>query len=179
MRAFAIGILLSALALLGAGGAQAHSHHHHASRVHHARVHHLLATHWRQRAAPVGVAQEGWHGPSFSIGAGSGLVAVAERYLGGNPTGWAHEWCARFLNAVVLPQAGERGTGDQRAISFARWGSPSGPQPGAIAVMSHHVGIVMADHGRTVELISGNHGHRVAIGEYPKSRIIAYRMASR
>ena len=114
----------------------------------------------------------------FSTVARADLVDVAQRYLGSNPTGWSHKWCARFLNAVVLPQAGHRGSGSEGAISFARWGSASGPQRGAIAVMRHHVGIVVADNGSTVTLISGNHGHRVGIGKYSKHRIIAYRVPS-
>lgn len=158
-----------------AGSAQAahkrhHWQHHHS---HHVKAHKAHGRHWHghgeRQPVPAPVQAEGWHTPA------SGLVAVAERYLGGNPTGWAHNWCSQFLNAVVLPAMGLRGTGDATAISFAHWGSPSGPRPGAVAVMSHHVGIVMADHGTTVTLISGNHGHRVAIGEYPKGRILAYR----
>jgi uncharacterized protein (TIGR02594 family) len=106
---------------------------------------------------------------------GSSLIGIAQQYLGGNPTGWAHNWCAQFLNAVVLPQAGYRGSGSAAAISFAHYGRPSEARPGAIAVLRHHVGIVIADNGWTVTLISGNHGHRVGIGHYPKTRIVTFR----
>lgn len=156
--------------------AEAKTHRHHGHHWHHAAVHKASTRHWQGHRHRVHVqVSEGWGGLSAPP---SGLVAAAERYLGGNPTGWAHNWCSQFLNAVVLPAAGLRGTGDARAISFAHWGVPSGPEPGAIAVMSHHVGIVMADHGATVTLISGNHGHRVAIGDYPRVRILAFRGAS-
>lgn len=168
----AVAIILSFFA----APADAKTHRHHSHHAHHTAGHKASARHWqghrhRQNVRAPAVAQ-GWHAPPAA------LVAVAERYLGGNPTGWAHNWCSQFLNAVVLPAAGLRGTGDASAISFAHWGVPSGPEPGAIAVMSHHVGIVMADHGATVTLISGNHGHRVAIGDYPRVRILAFRGAS-
>ena len=76
---------------------------------------------------------------------------------------------------VWLARAGYRGTDDGRAISFARYGRPSGPQIGSIAVMRHHVGIVIGHASRGPVLLSGNHGHRVGIGVYSARRIIAYR----
>jgi uncharacterized protein (TIGR02594 family) len=106
---------------------------------------------------------------------GSSLVGIAQRYLGSNPTGWAHNWCAQFLNAVVLPQAGYRGSGSAAAISFASYGRAVGPQPGAIAVMQHHVAIVERVENGGVYTISGNHGHRVAEGFYAFRRILAFR----
>ena len=66
----------------------------------------------------------------------SNVVAEARRYLGGNPTGRGSLWCARFMN-MVLQQSGYRGTGSDMANSFASYGQRvSGPQVGAIAVMS-------------------------------------------
>lgn len=103
------------------------------------------------------------------------LVAVAQRYIGSRRfTPYARAWCADALNAW-LRQAGYRGTGDGRAISFARYGRPSGPQIGAIAVMRHHVGIVVGRTPRGVVLLSGNHARRVGVGVYASHRIIAYR----
>ncbi len=78
---------------------------------------------------------------------GSGLVAEARRYIGGNPTGRSSLWCARFMN-MVLERSGLRGSGSDMARSFASYGQRvSGPQVGAIAVMSRgkrggHVGVV-------------------------------------
>lgn len=155
-----------------------------AARAHHAAKHHVVKPHAYQKkrhgrhrrghrqphhvTAPV--QAEGWHAPA------SGLVAVAERYLGSNPTGWAHVWCARFLNTVVLPAVGLHGTDDNTAISFARWGSPSGAHPGAVAVMSHHVTLVVRVNGDgTFDGLGGNQGHRVSISRYPMGRVVAWR----
>src|SRR5215470_12133912 len=77
----------------------------------------------------------------------SGVVSEARRYLGGNPTGRGSLWCARFMN-MVLQHSGYRGTGSDMASSFAKYGQRvSGPQVGAIAVMSRgrrggHVGVI-------------------------------------
>ena len=77
----------------------------------------------------------------------SNVVAEARRHLGGNPTGRGSLWCARFTN-MVLQHSGYRGTGSDMASSFAKYGQRvSGPQVGAIAVMTRgrrggHVGII-------------------------------------
>ena len=120
---------------------------------------------------------------SFSGGARSGssdLVSEARRYLGGNPTGRASLWCARFMN-MVLARTGHRGTGSDMASSFAHYGRRvSGPQVGAIAVMGRrggggHVGVVSGvDRRGNPIIVSGNHGHRVAEAVYPRGRIYAY-----
>jgi uncharacterized protein (TIGR02594 family) len=119
---------------------------------------------------------------AFGGGSGSGLVSQARAYLGSNPTGKASLWCARFLN-MVLERTGRRGTGSDMASSFASFGSRvSGPQVGAIAVMSRgkrggHVGIVSGiDSSGNPIIISGNHGGRVAESTYPRGRIYSYVM---
>jgi uncharacterized protein (TIGR02594 family) len=113
---------------------------------------------------------------------GSGLVAEARRYLGGNPTGRGSLWCARFMN-MVLEHTGHRGTGSDMASSFARYGTRvSGPQVGAIAVMSRgrgggHVGIVTGvDASGNPIMISGNNGNRVREAPVSRGRIYAYVM---
>ena len=112
----------------------------------------------------------------------SNVVAEARRYLGGNPTGRGSLWCARFMN-MVLEKTGHRGTGSDMANSFAHYGTRvSGPQVGAIAVMSRgkrggHVGIVSGiDSNGNPIIISGNHGRRVAESTYSRGRIYAYVM---
>lgn len=104
------------------------------------------------------------------------LIAVAERYIGSRRfTPHARAWCADGLNAW-LRMAGYRGTGDGRAISFKWYGRPvAGPQIGSIAVMRHHVGIVVGHRRGAVVLLSANHSRRVGIGAYAARRIIAYR----
>jgi uncharacterized protein (TIGR02594 family) len=114
----------------------------------------------------------------------SGIVAAARRYLGGNPTDRASLWCARFMN-MVLQQTGYRGTGSDMARSFANYGQRvSGPQVGAIAVMSRgrsggHVGIITGIDARgNPIMISGNNGNRVREAPVSPGRIYAYVMPS-
>jgi uncharacterized protein (TIGR02594 family) len=119
---------------------------------------------------------------AMALGGGGGLVSQARAYLGSNPTGKASLWCARFLN-MVLERNGRRGTGSDMASSFAGYGTRvSGPQVGAIAVMSRgkrggHVGIVSGiDSAGNPIIISGNHGGRVGESAYPRGRIYSYVM---
>ena len=117
-----------------------------------------------------------------SISSGSGLVADARRYLGGNPTGRGSLWCARFMN-MVLQHNGYRGTGSDMASSFAHYGTRiSGPQVGAIAVMTRgrgggHVGIITGvDASGNPIMISGNNGNRVREAPVSRGRIYTYVM---
>jgi uncharacterized protein (TIGR02594 family) len=112
----------------------------------------------------------------------SGLVSEARRWLGTNPTHRATLWCGAFMN-FVLERTGLAGTGSDLAKSFAALGQRvSGPQVGAIAVMSRrgggHVGVVSGvDAGGNPIIISGNsHGRKVAEHAYPRGRVYAYVM---
>jgi uncharacterized protein (TIGR02594 family) len=114
----------------------------------------------------------------------SNVVSEARRYLGGNPTGRGSLWCARFMN-MVLQHSGYRGTGSDMASSFAKYGQRvSGPQVGAIAVMSRgrrggHVGIITGiDASGNPIMISGNNGNRVREAPVSRGRIYAYVMPS-
>lgn len=119
---------------------------------------------------------------SGGFGGGSGLVSEARRYIGGNPTGRGSLWCARFMN-MVLQHTGHQGTGSDMASSFARYGTRvSGPQVGAIAVMSRgrrggHVGIITGiDAKGNPIMISGNNGNRVREAPVSRGHIYAYVM---
>jgi uncharacterized protein (TIGR02594 family) len=112
------------------------------------------------------------------------LVSEARKYLGTNPTARKKLWCATFMN-FVLAKAGYAGTNSDAAKSFAYYGHRiSSPQVGAIAVLTRgklggHVGVVTGiDPNGNPIIISGNHGHRVGEGIYPRSRVIAYVMPS-
>jgi uncharacterized protein (TIGR02594 family) len=112
----------------------------------------------------------------------SSVVAEARKYIGGNPTGRGSLWCARFAN-MVLQHSGYRGTGSDMASSFAKYGQRvSGPQVGAIAVMSRgrrggHVGIITGiDAKGNPIMISGNNGNRVREAPISRGRIYAYVM---
>jgi hypothetical protein len=107
------------------------------------------------------------------------LVALAMRYDGKNPTGWSHNWCARYLD-LVLQEAGYLGGGNL-ARGYASYGQPTPARVGAIAVMPNHVGVVAFVGEDYVILVSGNHGgssgHRtVGLGHYAMSRITTFRM---
>jgi uncharacterized protein (TIGR02594 family) len=128
------------------------------------------------------IGNAGNAGMSGGFGGGSGLVSEARRYLGGNPTGRGSLWCARFMN-MVLEKTGHHGTGSDMANSFARYGTRvSGPQVGAIAVMSRggrggHVGIITGvDAQGNPIMISGNNGNRVREAPVSRGRIYAYVM---
>ncbi len=96
--------------------------------------------------------------------------------LGRNPTGWAHVWCGYYLGKVASALGFRPPENYQLAASWARFGVPAGPEPGAVIVFLHHVGVVIANLGGGRVLVrSGNHGHRVADGIYPINRAIAFR----
>jgi uncharacterized protein (TIGR02594 family) len=163
-------------------GASRHAHAHHTK--HHASKHygHWHRLHARRGRFAAAASAEASTSQGFGGFGGSNLVAEARRYIGGNPTGRGSLWCARFMN-MVLERSGHKGTGSDMARSFANYGQRiSGPQVGAIAVMSRgrrggHVGIVSGiDAKGNPIVISGNHGRRVAEAAYSRGRIYAYVM---
>jgi uncharacterized protein (TIGR02594 family) len=127
-----------------------------------------------QAGIPSGTASTAAATPS---GFGSSdVVAEARRYIGGNPTGRASLWCARFMN-MVLQRSGHHGTGSDLARSFANYGQRvSGPEVGAIAVMGRrgggHVGIISGiDANGNPILVSGNNRNRVVEAPISRGRI--------
>jgi uncharacterized protein (TIGR02594 family) len=172
---FAIATPASARSRHGAHHAQSH-HSYHSSHRHHVRHQRVSRQDTLQSADS---AAESFSN-SASFGS-SDVVSEARRYIGGNPTGRGRLWCARFMN-MVLQRSGHKGTGSDMARWFSSYGQRiSGPQVGAIAVMSRHggghVGVVSGidPHGNPI-VVSGNHGHRVAESVYSRSRIYAYVM---
>jgi uncharacterized protein (TIGR02594 family) len=198
--------LCSAALVASASPAAARSHHNTRRHAHYAGRHvrrHFAYRHYRHYARAsrwdTGVAQTKAHGfadanasvsssaapvdMAASSGFGSSnIVAEARRFIGtGNPTSRATLWCARFVN-MVLRDLGYRGTGSDAASSFASYGQRvSGPQVGAIAVMSRHggghVGVVSGiDSQGNPILVSGNSGNRVREAAVSRRRIYAYVM---
>jgi uncharacterized protein (TIGR02594 family) len=156
-------------------------HYRHATRI--ARVPRELAVARLRRFAHThaNVAPDTISGAAPMSGGGSSLVMEARRYLGGNPTSRGSLWCARFMN-MVLEHTGHHGTGSDMASSFAHYGQRvSGPEVGAIAVMSRrgggHVGIITGidAHGNPI-MISGNNGNRVREAPVSRGSIYAYVM---
>lgn len=164
-------------------GASRHHHAHHSK--HHTKKHYGQRYRHHARRGRYAAAAEASASQGFGGFGGSNVVAEARRYIGsGNPTSRARLWCARFMN-MVLERSGHKGTGSDMARSFANYGQRiSGPQVGAIAVMSRgrrggHVGIVSGiDAKGNPIVISGNHGHRVAEATYSRGRVYAYVMPS-
>jgi uncharacterized protein (TIGR02594 family) len=169
--AIAMILIFTFISALAATAADAHGRHL-------ARHHYAHRTHADRH--PVRVVVSGVQSHWWNIG--SSLVSEARSQLGnGAIYGRANLWCARFVN-YVLKETGHSGTNSDTAASFAHYGTPvSGPQVGAIAVMSRrgggHVGIVSGvDGDGNPVIISGNHLNRVREAVYPRSRVYAYRL---
>ncbi|UFZ03274.1 TIGR02594 family protein [Bradyrhizobium ontarionense] len=176
-------------------GHHAHRSHggHHYARHHHHRRSVARMSRWERGVARMqvsgvddaqasvmmpGTASDGM-ATSGGFG-GSSVVSAARSFIGsGNPTGRRSLWCARFMN-MVLERTGHHGTGSDMARSFASYGQRvSGPQVGAIAVMSRrgggHVGVVSGvDAQGNPIVISGNNGNRVRESAVSRGRIYAY-----
>ena len=108
--------------------------------------------------------------------AGNDLVAIARQFLGrGNVTGYRGQWCGAFLGLVAKRAGHAVPAGYLKASEWIHAGRRlSGPRPGAVAVWSHHVGIVEAITARGPLLISGNFGRRVAEGYQRRGRLLGY-----
>jgi uncharacterized protein (TIGR02594 family) len=109
------------------------------------------------------------------------LVAIAESHLGqGNFIGLAGPWCADFVSAI-LRAAGRKPLANRMAASALVYGPHElAGNPGDLVVMRTsrgrygHVGFVVADRGDTVEIVSGNWGHRVARGKIARRDVTAF-----
>jgi uncharacterized protein (TIGR02594 family) len=119
-----------------------------------------------------------------SRSSGRDVVALAERYIGTNPTTMRRLWCANFVG-LMEKKVGRAGTGSNMARSYDQYGkkiSRGEVRRGDIAVMSRgkrggHVGyfVEWAPNGKAV-IISGNsRGGKVSKGQYALSRIYSWR----
>jgi uncharacterized protein (TIGR02594 family) len=91
------------------------------------------------------------------------------------PSGCPSAWCGCWLSLEVFGKNIRELWLAKNWLKFRH----TSPSVGSVAVMSRrgggHVGIVTAFDEKGNPIIkSGNHGHRVGIGTYPKSRILAY-----
>jgi hypothetical protein len=109
------------------------------------------------------------------------LVAVAERYLGsGNFTGLPGAWCAWAVSAW-LRATGRPPLPNGFAASALAYGPLElHPRRGDLVVMRTrrgpygHVGVVVADEGEEIEIISGNWLHRVARARISRRSVSAF-----
>ncbi len=104
------------------------------------------------------------------------VIAEAVRWIGaGKMTGLPGPWCADFVS-LVLRAAGRAPLANRLAASALRYG-PHLPAPrvGALAVMNHHVGFVEGiEPDGSIDLLSGNWGHRVARSIVPRALVVAF-----
>ena len=89
-------------------------------------------------------------------------------------------WASAFVNHS-LEQAGVRGSGDARALSWLAWGVPlQRPAVGAVAVLDYgqgrgHVGFVAGTHNGMIVLIGGDQSNEVNQTAFAPAAIKAYR----
>lgn len=187
-----------AVLLIGMSAAEARPRHHHHHRQHHmvqiaapsahpdcnvlwpCFVEPLVIAPVRRHYAHARATPRTYSAPTPSLAySASALVERARRYMGGNPTGWRHVWCGRFM-AMIAPEAAARIRNPNMARDWVGAGRASNScQVGTVAVLSRgrrggHVGVVSACTAYGPQIVSGNHGHRVGEGVYPAGRVLAY-----
>lgn len=106
------------------------------------------------------------------------LLTVAARYIGrsGPAIGLpARLWCRDFVNFIVPRAGGHLANRSRRAIDTLTAGRRvHDPRPGDLAVMRHHVTVVVAVKSGQVIGLGGNQGHRVRVSRYALSRVIGF-----
>jgi uncharacterized protein (TIGR02594 family) len=135
----------------------------------------LAAPGWRD-GAPAIAAGAAWQGGVAAWRAAADVVAEASRWIGAaNPTGTRGPWCADFVS-FSLRRVGLPPLPNRMASSALAYGPhTSAPRRGDLAVMPHHVGFVEAiEPDGSIELLSGNWGHRVALARLPRAAFVAF-----
>ena len=112
-----------------------------------------------------------------TVSEGRNWVAKASQYVGLNARQLglpSRLWCADFMNKIT------HSGNDRTAKSYLHRGRPA-PYGcvNCIAVTGRrgggHTGVVMGYKNGNPILISGNHGRKVGIGAYARSRVLGYR----
>ena len=85
-------------------------------------------------------------------------------------------WCAAFLNGI-LRMSGKPTTKSNKAISFAKYGSPTrSPKKGDIVVFRGHVGLFNGYTGKgRISVLGGNQSNKVKISTYSKKSVVTIR----
>ena len=132
----------------------------------------IEAPNW-QVGAPAAAGRFAWR-------SGSDIVAVAAIYVGQSKfTPFAGPWCADAVS-VWLRSVGKPPLANRMAASALAYGPRGSGAPGELAVIATrrgyagHVGIVVAVHGNSVDIVSGNWGHRVAYATIPRWQVTAF-----
>jgi hypothetical protein len=109
------------------------------------------------------------------------LVAVAERYLGmSNFTGLPGAWCAWAVSAWLQATGRPELSNGLAASALAYGPLELQARRGDLVVMRTgrgpygHVGVVVADDGHEIEIISGNWLHRVARARISRRSVTAF-----
>jgi uncharacterized protein (TIGR02594 family) len=90
-------------------------------------------------------------------------------------------WCSSFVS-WCLEQSGYKSTKNAWARSYLSFGKKiDKPVNGCIVVFSRgsssgHVAFFVGETSSTIKVLGGNQGNKVSIAEYPKSRLLGYRM---
>lgn len=91
-------------------------------------------------------------------------------------------WCSAFVNYCV-EKSGYAGTDSAWARSWLKWGREiKTPRRGCVAILSRgensgHVAFYLgAGAGNNIQLLGGNQGDKVGVGNYPQSRVLGYRI---
>jgi len=91
-------------------------------------------------------------------------------------------WCSAFVNFCV-EKAGFAGTDSASARSWLNRGRKTDtPVTGCIAVFkrgappSGHVAFFVSENGDQIKVLGGNQSDRVCFAQYPKDRLLGYRV---
>jgi len=93
-------------------------------------------------------------------------------------------WCAAFVGAM-LERSGYPSSKQLNARSYLTWGKEiSKPSPGCVVVFSRgdprgwegHTAFYVGETASAVRVLGGNQGDAVTVAEYPKSRLLGYRV---
>ena len=111
----------------------------------------------------------------------SDIAREAAQYVGsGKFTRLPGAWCADAVSAWLIA-TGHRPLSNRMAASALAYGPRSSGNPGDLAVFvgrrgyAYHVGVVVASLGNSVEVVSGNWGHRVGRATLPRNSLIFIR----
>lgn len=176
-----IGLMLVCFGTMNAAEARTkHYSHHKIHHVHKAKTKAMIVDVAAAPAYVSGADQGSFSSPGGGGGGmfAGGLVGEARRYMGTNPTGRGRLWCGAFM-AMIAPSAAKKVSNPNMARAYLELPHVSA-QVGAIAVLGRgrrggHVGVVSGfDPNGNPIIVSGNHGHLVGEGTYPKGRVIAY-----